>query len=115
MIDCDKERAEMEAELKKEKRKKKPDKERIYHINERIAVIDRLEAVRNLDEDCYFWTLELEFNDSEPSTHVPLKAGKDRQAAVKECERILKKEKNVAVARLYQVKLEKEFKVNNGS
>jgi hypothetical protein len=113
MIDCNKEQQELQKLLKSESSKKKPDPDKIKHIQHRIAVIDRLEAFRNLKvEDYYNWMLELSVSDKagDSTWQIPLKAN-SRTSAVKESEKILKKETGVKVARLYRVELEKEFKV----
>ena len=106
MIDCDKERAEMRAMLKKAK--KENNKYHIEIITDRLEAIDRVEVTR--DSDCISWMLEIITADNlygGDLKHLhPLKAN-SRATAISEAKKILKKEIQVVRSRLYSVRPEK--------
>lgn len=110
-----KERQEMLGYLAQEQAKKKPDKDRLRLIKDRINCIDLVEATRK--DDCGFrWMLEtVEYSDvlkQDTKCLIELQAG-NQDAAEKEALKILQKEtdrKKLKRARLYYVHLEKQFR-----
>lgn len=110
-----KEREEMQGYLAQELAKKRPDKDRIRLIKDRINVIDLVEATRN-DDAGFRWMLEIvEYSDvlkQDTKCFIELQAG-NQDAAETEALKILQKEtdaKKLKRSRLYYVHLEKQFR-----
>jgi hypothetical protein len=118
MIDVTAERKHIQDLIAVEKAKRRPKKERIEFLQERIEMLDIIEGTRD-DDDGFCWMLEVkEYSDvlkDDSICIIPLKA-KTKDQAIKEVTRLLKREfkkkDEIKRVRLYQAHLTKQFRLD---